>query len=361
MSNDGFFTFEWFRTLEAQQSFGVAPIYIGVYENGSLEALAPCFIDLQDHFFIDGPKIMPFLKRFLILGRKFGFCQDHVLLCYSPFCLRSKILVKKDQDGKLLLSLISKMIDNICKEKRILFSSFIFVSEFDELLMKNLSNLGYQSNTGTKTFYLDVKWSSFEGYLNSLKSMNRHSVRREIRKCAENGVTIKESDFKDLSEKMSGLVSNLLSKYGSNSNDNIFDSRYFDSLNQYGKNKTKVFVAEKNGEVVGFSLSLHQGNTLDVFMCGFNYQIQTSTDFTYFYLCYYAPIQWGIEHGIKKLYYRRKSDRAKLYRGCKKERTFAFVKCHDPVLGFCLKKVLNNPVYTQLKSRFLELSPIKET
>jgi len=360
ISNDGFFTFEWFRTLETQQSFNIAPIYIGVFEDGNLEALAPCFIDLQDHFFIDGPKIMPFLKLFLTLGQKLGYCQEHVLLCYSPFCLRSKVLLKKDPDGKQLLYLLSKMMDNVCKEKRILFSSFLFVSEFDELLMKSLPNLGYQRNAGTSTFYLDVQWKSFEEYLKSLKNMNRHSIRREIRKCAQNGVTIKDNDFKTLSEKMAGLTGNLLSKYNPSSN-NIFDPKFFSVLNQCAANKTKTFVAEKNGDIVGFSLSMRQGDVLDVFMCGFDYQVQSSTDFTYFNLCYYAPIQWSIEQGIKKLYYRRKSDRAKLYRGCKKERTFAFVKCHDPVLGFCFNKALNSSVYAQLKSRFLELSPTKET
>ncbi len=353
ISHDGFFTFEWFKTLETQQSFHIDPIYIGVFEDGDMSALAPCFIDLQDHFFIDGPKNIPFLKLLLSLGQKFGYCQEHVLLCYSPFCLRSKILLKKDPDGKQLLSLLSKTIDNVCKEKRILFSSFLFVSEFDELLMKSLPNLGYWSNAGTSTFYLDVQWKSFEEYLKSLKNMNRHSIRREIRKCAENGVTIKDSDFNDLSERLSGLTANLLSKYNQNSENNIFDAKFFRVLNKYAADKTKVFMAEKNGEIVGFSLSMVQNDVLDVFMCGFDYQAQSSTDFTYFNLCYYAPIQWCIEQGIKKLYYRRKSDRAKLYRGCKKERTFAFVKCQDPVLDFCVNKAINSPVYTQLKSRIL--------
>jgi predicted N-acyltransferase len=359
ISNDGFFTFEWFKTLETQQSFDTAPIYVGVFEDGYLEALAPCFIDLQNHFFIDGPKITPLMKLFLTLGRKIGYCQEHVLLCYSPFCLRSKILLKKDPDGKQLLCLLSKMIDNVCKENRILFSSFLFVSEFDELLMKTLPNLGYQSNAGTSTFYLDVQWKNFEDYLKSLKQMSRHSIRREIRKCAENGVTIKDSDFKDFSEKLSGLTSNLLSKYNPNSDNNVFDATFFHVLNKYAADKTKVFIAEKNGEIVGFSLSMRQGDVLDVFMCGFDYLAQSSTDFTYFNLCYYAPIQWSIEQGIKKIYYRRKSDRAKLYRGCKKERTVAFVKCQDPVLGFCFNKTINNLVYTHLTSRILKVSPIK--
>ena len=345
LADDPFFTFGWLRTLETQRSFGIEPIYVAVYQDGVLEALAPCFLDLLDHFFIDGPKIMPFMKRLLTLGQELGYCQSHVLLCYSPFCLRSKILLKKDPQGKLILNLISKKMDDICKEKRILFSSFLFVSEFDELLTNNLTNLGYSRFEGTTTFSLDVQWATFEDYLKNLKPMNRHSIRREMRKCAENGVTIRETDFKDLSEKMSDLVSNLISKYDKNS-DNLFDPGFFIKLDQYARDKTKLFIAEKNDDIVGFSLCLRQRDALDVFMCGFNYEVQTRTDFTYFNLCYYAPIQWSIGAGIKKIYYRRKSERAKLYRGCKLERTYSFVKCHDAVLSFWINKVIRNSIYS---------------
>jgi predicted N-acyltransferase len=344
LSEDPFFTFGWLRTVETQRSFSMAPIYVGVQEDNKLEALVPCFFDLPDHFFIDGPKIMPFMKRFLTLGQKFGYCQSHVLLCYSPFSLRSKILLKKDPYGKLILGLISKKIDDICREKRFLFSSFLFVSEFDKILINNLNTLGYSKFDGTTTFYLDIQWSSFEDYLKSLKQMNRHSIRREIRKCAENGVTIKETDLKDLSEEMSNLVSNLISKYNKNSG-NPFDISFFNKLNQYAGDKILLFIAEKNGDIIGFSLCLRQRDALDVWMCGFNYDVQTSTDFTYFNLCYYAPIQWSIKEGIKKIYYRRKSERAKLYRGCKLESTYSFIKCHDVILSFWINKVLRNSIY----------------
>ena len=346
LSDDPFFTFGWLRTLESQQSFDIAPIYIAIYEGDKLEALAPCFVDQQNQYFIDGPKIMPFMKGLLKLGQKSGYCQSHVLLCYSPFCLRSKILLKKDPQGKLILDLISKKMDDVCRKERILFSSFLFVSEFDELLTNNLKHLGYSRFDGTTTFYLDVQWATFEDYLKSLKSMNRHSIRREMRKCAENGVTIKEINLKDISENLSELVSNLLLKYNKNST-NLFDSGFFSKLNQYARDKTKLFIAEKSNNIVGFSLCLHQKEALDVFICGFNYEVQTNTDFTYFNLCYYAPIKWGIDQGVKKIYYRRKSERAKLYRGCKLERTYSFVKCHDIVLNFCVNNIFKKSVFSK--------------
>jgi predicted N-acyltransferase len=352
ISNDGFFTYGWFKTLETQESFNFWPLYIAVYDEGKLVAVAPCFADLEDHFFIEGPRIIPFMKKLLSLGKRFGFCEDHVLLCYSPFCLRSKVLFEKGGEGKLILKLLSEKIDEICKKQRFLFSSFLFVSEFDKLLMENLQNLGYLQSPGTTTFYLDIKWSSFEDYLKSLTYKTRKNIRREIRKCAENGVSIEERDIEGLSAKLPVLLSNLFWKYDENS-ENLFNQSFFCKLEEYARDTAKVFVAEKNDEVVGFSMSLRQRDVLDVFMCGFDYDAQTKTDFTYFNLCYYAPIRWAIEEGIKRIYYRRKAEKVKLDRGCKPERTYSFIKCHNRLIGFLISKALENRFYSRLKEWLL--------
>jgi predicted N-acyltransferase len=338
ISDDFFFTYEWFRTLETQRSFDVSPMYICVYEKGKLIAVAPCFIDLQDHFFIDGPRSTPVIKKLVNLGHRFGFCQKHLLLCYSPFCLRSKVLFKKSSEKEALLSLLSSKIDEICRKQKFLFSSFLFVSEFDRALMGNLQSLGYLKSLGTKTLYLDVNWSSFGDYLKSLKHKTRLTIRREIRKCAENGVTIEKREIKGLSVKLSELLSNHILKYSKNAI-NIFTPIFFEKLNQHARDKIKVFIAKKNNELVGFSLFTQHEETLDAWMCGFNYDALTNTDFAYFNLGYYAPIQWAIDEGIKKIYYRRKSEKIKLDRGCKSERTYAFVKCHNVMLKFLLKRL----------------------
>jgi predicted N-acyltransferase len=58
---------------------------------------------------------------------------------------------------------------------------------------------------------MDVRWSSFDDYLKSLEShKTRNAVRREIKKCTENGVaTAEEKDFGDLSMTLAELYSNL--------------------------------------------------------------------------------------------------------------------------------------------------------
>lgn len=359
IADDPFFTYEWFKTLETQRSFGNSPFYLAVYDEGKVIAVAPCFVDLTDNYFSSGPPVryvMPFLKEILNFGKRVGFCQEHILLCYAPSCGRTKILMAKNTSEKHILNLLVEKIDSICKAQRILFSSFLFVSEQDELLMNNLESLSFHKSPGIITFYLDVQWSNFEDYIKTLNKKNRNTVRREIKKCAENGITIEESEVGDRSAKLSELLSNLTLKYDKNST-SFLSPDFFSKLNDYAKNKTKLFVAKKNSEVVGFSLILRQGDVLDVWMAGFKYDIQTNTDFTYFNLCYYAPIQWAIRVGIKKMYYRSKAEKVKLDRGCKPEKTYSFLKCHDEVLGPLINNALKTPLYSYMSRRLTKRIP----
>jgi len=321
IADDPFFTYGWFKTLENQQAFKVTPIYLAVYDKDKLVCVAPLFMEPIEQ------NSQGFFSRLLNLF----FRQNKVLSCYSPRCYRSRLLFSDKQDEKIVLDLVCKKIDSICAQYKILRSHFPFVSEFDNLLNENIQNYGYQKIPGTTTLYLDVQWNSFEDYLQSLKHKVRNNVTREIRKCKENGITIEESELENLTDKLPILYANLHLKYNKDKN-SIFDSEFFSALNMYAKEKIKLFIAKKNGEVAGFSLTLRQGDVLDVFMVGFDYDAQTKTDFSYFNLAYYTPIKWSIENAVKKIYYRFTMEKIKIDRGCKPEKTYYCVKYHNRIL-----------------------------
>ncbi len=115
-------------------------------------------------------------------------------------------------------------------------------------------------------------------------------------------------------------------------------------LKQHTGDAAHVFVAKKNNEVVGFCLTLRHKETLDVLTSGFNYDAQTKTDFTYFNLCYYSPIQWAINHGVRKIYFHGTADQAKLFRGCRPEKLYFFVKYHNRPVRVAMNKVFY-PLY----------------
>jgi predicted N-acyltransferase len=339
LSGDGFYIYEWLKIAEKTQlykfdhPFKLDPFYVAVFDRDELVALAPCFLRSNDHH----PSWKPnwFLKdKIYALSSLVKLPLDRAMLCNSLLCFQSRVLIAKSYDGRSALNQISQVFDSICHKNRMLFSSFLSVSEYDRLLISSLEELGYQKFPHGMCSYLDIKWKSFDEYLERRHGSNQgsgHSIRREIRKCEENGVKIDMvSEFGELADTLSHLYANLIWKYYKQNS--LYDAAFYRRLNEFAHDKIKLFVARKNGEVVGFSCCFQQGETLDVHHCGFNYRALGKKDYTYFNLCYYAPIKWSIEKGIKKICYGSTLPDLKRRRGCKPERIFSFIKLQNSML-----------------------------
>jgi predicted N-acyltransferase len=344
ISDDPFFTYGWFKTLEQQVYFDFNPRYLAVYKKSELVALAPCFLDSLGHYFSFGPSVLPFMNELLSTGNGLGLWQKRILVCYSPFCYRSKVLLSENCGKQVVLNLLLEKIDYVCKREQILFSSFLFTSEFNSLLINSLPIFGYFRFAWKQTYYLDVPWLTFEEYLLSLKRKRRKSVRRDIRKCRENDIVFNaEPNFEEISARLSFLHSNLFRKHN-NGRLSPFHPSFFEDLNFFAKENAIVFVARKNGEVIGFSLGLRKNGFFDSFMVGFDYKSE-GVEYVYFNLAFYEIIKWAISNRATKIYFRFTADRAKTRRGCKKEQVFSFVKCHSKLLNLFV-----NP-YIRLKYR----------
>lgn len=334
LTNDVCFTYAWFKTNEITKRTPYKSMYVTVHEDGKLLGFAPCFISTNGDLFWFGPHSFQHLKRFFNVGKKLKLWKKDFLLCYAPNCCRTKISVEETSDKNKIFEKLIIKIDDVCKQEKILFSFFPFVSEFDKPLLFSLETLGYHKLFYKDTHYLDVDWSSFEDYLKSLKYHSRKTIRRDIRNFEKNGIIIELlDDFKDISTTLSDLYSNLFSKYQKNEKSSLTNF-YYETLNDCAQDKAQVFIAKKNGIIVGFSISLRHGDVLDMFQCGFDYDLIEKTDGIYFNLTYYEPIKWAINKGIRKIYYRTSADDAKRRRGCKTEKVHSFVKCHNKFLDF---------------------------
>ncbi|MEM2143747.1 MAG: GNAT family N-acetyltransferase [Candidatus Jordarchaeaceae archaeon] len=333
ISDDPFFTYEWFKTLEEQKDFKIAPFYIAAYHQGELVAFTPCFVDLLDHYFSYCPPVFPYMNRVLRIGNRLKLWNMHVLLCYSPFCFRSKILVNANFKKSLIYSLICLKINEICKKERILFSVFPFIAESDLLLTRTLGNFNYLRFPWLNTLYLPVNWYSFDEYLASFKCSVRRNIRREIMKFNQSGLKLEEdADIIGLSERLSVLYAKTFGKYNRDKT-SPYGPSFFSCLGKFCRDKIKLFTAKSGSETVAFCLCLRHRDVADAYMFGSDYNFRTNTDFAYFNLAYYEPIKWAIRDGIGKIFYRLAAEDVKLKLGCKPEKTITFVKCHNKFLA----------------------------
>ena len=120
IADDGFFTYGWFKTLETYQPMKIDPLYLIVYEADKIVAFAPCFVDKENQYFLFGrPFIIPYMQKFLKVSSKFRFSQEHILLCYSPYCYRTKVSLEKKFNEDLVFNDLTKKIDAVCKKQKI--------------------------------------------------------------------------------------------------------------------------------------------------------------------------------------------------------------------------------------------------
>jgi predicted N-acyltransferase len=331
------YTYEFLKTLErtSLKRMKMEPRYVIVYEGDRMKAFTPTFLAYDFPYFgLENRNSL--IKTVVNLGNHMGFHLNHgrTLVCDPPNCIHSKVLMERGSDAITVLGLISAQIDRICKKERILVSCFDSVSEFDKLFQNQLQDLGYFKVSTKDHLYLDIVWSSFDEYLNSLKRPFRHMVRREIRRCDDSGVTVEEDkNFENHTITLFNLWSKTYSKYHEES-ENPLDPRYFAELHKCARDNARVFEAKKNGKIVGFALCFHNRDVFDGHICGFDYDALTETHarFAYFNVCYYATIKRAIEERIRRVYYGFSTDSAKLSRGCKIEREHTFLKFHNPII-----------------------------
>jgi hypothetical protein len=94
LSNDGFFTYEWFKTVEISKPLKIIPKYIAIYEEEKIIAFAPCFIEFTAQYFTFEDKF-PLIKILRKISNHFGFSLALSLVCYSPCSFHSGVLIKK--------------------------------------------------------------------------------------------------------------------------------------------------------------------------------------------------------------------------------------------------------------------------
>ncbi len=82
---DGFFTYGWFKAIEKQSSIPMSPIYIAVFQNEKIVAIAPCYIDSTGQFFEYGPNFAPYFQRIVSLCQNLKLFNNPLSFVLFPF------------------------------------------------------------------------------------------------------------------------------------------------------------------------------------------------------------------------------------------------------------------------------------
>jgi hypothetical protein len=166
--------------------------------------------------------------------------------------------------------------------------------------------------------------TTFDDYLGSLTSRRRRHVRSERSGylAGPNRTVVREGPDA-LGPDLVELRCALRARYGHPVERARTESE-FASLARHCGERLVVFRAVQNGDTVGFSVFLRDGETLYGRTAGFDYDRLRERDYCYFNLGYYEPVTWCLERGLRAVEMGLSSYATKRTRGCVFEPRFGF-------------------------------------
>jgi predicted N-acyltransferase len=209
--------------------------------------------------------------------------------------------------------------------------AFSCLTDREAGLLDLLAERGYRRTLQFPVSYLDVRWDSFSGYLEHVKSHSRRtagSIRNEINRARKTEVIVER--LRDPAPSETRLI-DLASGHMRRTVGRPFPFRagFFTSLARNLGERAHVYIALKEGDMTGFSLMLERGGVAHVVFIGLD-PGRSKRDPTYFLLAYDRPIMDAIARGFSRIHFGEALYELKRRRGCSTFGTWCCYRASSP-------------------------------
>lgn len=324
--NNVYMSYEYFKTFEETTVFPLQPYYITIASDEKILAVSAFYFEPQNSTRILDSVLLGRLSK-ISLMKKLTFLPSSI--CNRQRGHGTHFVFSPNMDNDQMISLqeiLINEIEKIAKEKKTSVS-FLNVTSNQQTLKDSLRKRGYSETYDLPSNFIDVKWSSFDGYKQYLSakypSMNK-SIRHEMNRNKKSGVVIKEGHTTAANEKR--LMELLKMNYFKYNNTRFYlNDDYFKKIKEiFGRNAI-IFTAEKDGSIIGVSTILKKGEEAFFSSIGVDHEL-SKKDFTFFILGYYEPIKQVIKYNVKRIFFGRGLYMTKIKRGCVAEDMLIFYK-----------------------------------
>lgn len=282
-------------------------VYFCAFSGDTLRAVLPAY-DRHSPLYYDSLQMVPRTARgllrwmrFLILGSPTSFCSD---------------VIGRGSDANGLTKLAwSYAADN---------GFDILSSPFRRSAPKN--RMAYTAGS-IVDYDLPITFTSFDGYLRSLRKSRRGEVRREMREPP----SVTHVPLAGHEEVMHRLY-----RHTADRNDAKAEvtPAFYRGLAAALGEQARLALAGDPADPKGALLYLVSKEALWALHCGF-----ADRDLTYFQLTFYEPIRLAAERGLKFINFRPGSDEAKRLRGCRPRHLYVSLVPTTQRGRLCLKQV----------------------
>ncbi|MEB3260995.1 MAG: GNAT family N-acetyltransferase [Cyanobacteriota bacterium] len=293
-----FFTWNWLQALEASGSIvpsqGWQPCHLGLWRSDVLVALAPLY--LKGHSYGE----FVFDQSFAQLAGQLGLRYYPKLVGMSPLSPVQgyRFLIGLEEERGEILDALFRQIEIFCVRQRLLSCNLLYA---DPDFAQEAQDRGWSLWMNEQSEWTNPGHANFEAYLATFNANQRRNIRRERQAVAAAGLQVTplsgEAISASLLERMHGFYEQHCSRWG------LWGSKYlseefFVAAADHLRSHLVLFSAHAGDPLapVAMSFCVQNGEQLWGRYWGSDVEINN----LHFEVCYYAPLEWAIAHGLKR-------------------------------------------------------------
>ncbi|BAQ63029.1 hypothetical protein GM3708_3435 [Geminocystis sp. NIES-3708] len=292
-----FLEWEWLHNLETSGSVnfrtGWQPCHLTVWHEHNLVAAAPLYI--KGHSYGE----FVFDHQWADLAYRLNIEYYPKLLGMTPFtpAVGYRFLIMEEENELKITEMMVNAIDNFCLKNKISGCNFLFI---DPQWQSIISQFGFTAWMHHGYIWSDHDFSSFDDYLQIFNSNQRKNIKRERKAVEKAGLITKNL----VSDEIPHYLYSYIYKFYSNTCDKFYwgskylKKQFFEQLYPNYKHRLMLVTAYRENDdhtPVGMSFCIYKGENL----YGRYWGSLAEFDCLHFETCYYKPIEWAINQGIK--------------------------------------------------------------
>ena len=292
-----FLEWEWLNNLETSGSVsaetGWLPTHLTVWHDRALVGAAPLYV--KGHSYGE----FVFDNQWADLAQRMGIRYYPKLVGMSPVTPAEgyQFLIAPGEDEAAITALMVRSIDDFCRTHRLSGCHFLYV---DPVWRSKMVESGYTTWVNHNYVWQDRDYQTFDDYLGGFNANQRRNIKRERKAVRDVGLTLTtvtgDQIEPQLFSQMYDFYADTCDKFG------WWGSKYltpafFAQLSENYRQRVVFVTAHGAGSVdpVGMSFCITKGDRL----YGRYWGSSEDVDCLHFDACYYTPIEWGIQNGIK--------------------------------------------------------------
>ncbi len=292
---------EYFYMLEESRCInedrGFFPVYIGLYDaKNRLIGIAPMFERTHGAYEFGISGLITEISAICGISVGKGLVGT---IPFTPVPAYRFLIRDCDEETEgAIWSLFLKYIDFICETRGLFSVRFYFLSELSKSIHEIFESFGYVGLVSNHYLWTN-HYESFDQFLGSLSSHKRRNIRREIKKIREMGISIKiikgSEANQEIYDEAYRIYEITWKKYMPFGIDPYLNPDFFSLLRPFFNHRCTFSIAERAGKRIGLALFYEKGD----FLYGRYWGSFEEVPYLHFATCYYWPMIYAIEKGIK--------------------------------------------------------------